>query len=54
VRAYHRNVARALKARGIDIEDVTPSRRIEGQLHFHLPSAVQACIRDFDLHPKTA
>lgn len=54
IKAYHRNLARALKARGIDIEDVMPSRRLAGQRHYHLPPEVHAVARDLPLHPQAA
>ena len=45
VRAFHRNLARSLKARGIELDDVMPSRGSGPQKTYHLPLAIHTAVR---------
>jgi hypothetical protein len=45
VRAFHRNLARSLKARGIELEDVMPSHDTGAQKTYRLPLAIHTTIR---------
>lgn len=51
VKAVHRNLARALKARGVDLSLVMPSRWDGQRQHYHLPTAVHTLVRSLDLRP---
>ena len=49
LKAWHRNLARALKARGIPIERVMPSRWDGTRQRYRLPEPVLTLVRDLPL-----
>ncbi len=49
VRAYHRNLARSLKAREIDTHRVLPSRKVGASRFYHLPEPIHERVRRLPL-----